>query len=255
MPINASVRGSFGSQGKFGKARIDGLTQATAAPSGVYLRNTLGITTDGVYWLNPTGSNAFQAYVINSRDGGGWVKFLQYHAGTDLSGTNALNAGGTWTTSEISLSAGKLRTADINALITGNQFLFRVTGGTDPLLNNRAGTGKFSYATTLGPWGTDVDPTLAYTLSLDNDNNGTYDESVNYTNDPQGRCTHASGVFQWYSDHNYTGAAICWGFYPSWMGTNLHWMGGGGKYSGGELYWGSASYAGSNATAASLFVR
>jgi len=254
MPINSTVRGSFGAQGKFGRPRLDGSNAAAAAPSGLYLRNTLGITTDGTYWLNPTGTNAFQAYVINSRDGGGWVKFLQYHAGTDLSSTAAVNPGGTWTNSEISLSAGKLRHADINALITGSSALVRVTGGTDPLFNNRAGTGKFTIPGTLGPWGTDVDPTN-YTWSQDNNNDGTYDFALTYTNDPQGRCSHGSGVWQWYSDHNYTNTPICWGFYPAYFGSNLHPFNAGGSQSGGELWWGSSTYSGSNATAASIFIK
>jgi hypothetical protein len=243
----------FGNTASSGSA-IDGLSASTAAPSGVYLRNTLGITTDGTYWLNPTGSNAFQAYVINSRDGGGWVKFLQYGSGQDISTTSAVNQNGNWTQAEVSVNnPGKLSQTDINALTTGNSFLFRVAGSSDILLNSGAGTGKFTYASNLAPWGADVDPTQAYTLLLDKTNDGTYEESKGYTNDPQGRCTHtgggASGAFYWYTDHNYTNNAICWSFKDRYMGSNLHWMAGNGGYAGGEIYFGNGG------TACSLFIK
>jgi len=242
---------------------LDGSSQSSAAPSGKYLYDTLGIRTDGVYWLNPTGSNAFQAYVINSRDGGGWVKFLQYYNGADLATTSAVNENGSWINSEINTNqAGKLRHVDISALTTGNSFLFRVTGSSDALLYNRAGTGKFSAPGKLVPWGTDVDPTF-HKWAVDINNSGTYPYYCNYGNDGQGRCTHGSGAYQWYSDHNYTnlesnfpaglGAPICWGFYPAYMGTNLHFMSGvNSTQSNGELWWGSSRDSG---TAAAIFVK
>lgn len=227
-------------------------SEANPAVSGIQLKNA-GFPS-GTYWLNPTGSYPFQAYVLNDRDGGGWVKFLQYGSGQDISTTNDVNKNGSWTSSEISVNApGKLRQADINALTTGNSFLFRVAGSTDILLNNGAGTGKFTYATNLTPWGVDVDPTQAYTLSLDKTNDGVYEESKNYTNDPQNRCIHtgggASNAFYWYTDHNYTNNAICWSFKDRYMGSNLHWMAGNGGYAGGEIYYGNGG------TACSLFIK
>jgi hypothetical protein len=113
MPINSTVRGSFGPQGKFGRGPLG--TVSNPALSGVALYNS-GIRTDGTFWLNPTGTNAFQAYVINSRDGGGWVKVLQYYDNTTMSSSSAINQNGTWTTKERNLAAGKLATADITAL-------------------------------------------------------------------------------------------------------------------------------------------
>jgi hypothetical protein len=135
MPLLETIgSGSSRGLGRFGLRPIDGLTAASAAPSGLYLRNTLGYTTNGTYWLN-TGNGPFQAYVINDRDGGGWVKVLQYHNGTALGGSAAVNQNGTWTTQERNLAAGKLLTADITALHqTRTTFLARVysESGTGP---------------------------------------------------------------------------------------------------------------------------
>ena len=253
----------FGNTASSGSA-IDGLSAATAAPSGLYLRNTLGITTDGTYWLNPTGSNAFQAYVINSRDGGGWVKAISYNNSVDLSTSNAVNQNGSWVNQERGLYAGKLRTADFNALQTSNAYLMRCEGSpassgssqtTDNLFNNGAGTGKLEYTIgNLPSWGTDLDPT-GYTLRLSTNSSSTYQFFCTYTNDPQGRCGHGSSQFQWISDHNYfsssnsfpagLGIPICWGHYPQWTGTNLHWMSGiANTQSGGEIYWGKNAASG-----------
>jgi hypothetical protein len=260
MPINSTVRGSFGPQGKFGKGALGTISNPALSGKALY---DAGIRTDGIFWLNPTGTNAFQAYVINSRDGGGWVKFLQYYNGADLSGTASVNENGSWINSEINTNqAGKLRTADINSLITGNSFLFRVTGSADRILNDRQGTGKYTGSTVLPAWGTDRDPS-SHSWYVDINNSGTYPYYANYGNDPQGRCTHGSGVYQWPSDHNYNGLSgalptglgypICWGFYPAYMGTNLHFMSGiANNQSNGELWWGSSRDTG---TAASVFVK
>ena len=350
-------------------------SQANPATNGSALY-AAGNRTDGVYWLNPTGSNAFQAYVINSRDGGGWVKAVQWYASTDLSNTASVNPTGTWINAESNLAAGKLRHADITALSTNNSILMKAnntnpssahrywkyrvgsaieghfprasrlgfvtlnayttittfttdncsdsgtipgtgteytydfttptvvagafiystygggsrqnnvdllwsddntnwtlwetvnqrnntacgiqaafpsTGGRDPLFMFGGGTGKITYTGTLPSYGTDLDPTSNYTLSVDGNNNGTYTYYNIYTNDTRGRCTHATaGTYQWISDHNYNsagsnfptglGVPICWGFYPNYVGTNLHFMSGTPNYqSNGELYWGSSS--------------
>lgn len=388
MPLIETIgSGSARGFGRAGSRRIDGLSQDSAAPSAIYLRDTLGYTTNGTYWLNPTGTNAFQAWCIMDRDGGGWVKVLSYNNNTSLNTAAAVNANGSWTTREINLAAGKLATADINALhqtkttslwrvqsglsgahrywryrigaaLSGGSHFPRVSrigltvnnsatssygtdynvvvfnadncadngeipsngnswtydfgsavevtgsyinsvfaggyrgstcfvewsdnnsswttawtgpvtnngnqcgvirfgmGSFDPLWNWGAGTCKYVENQNMPQWGTDRDPT-GYTLSLDSSSNGTYANSKTYTNDAQGRCTHDSGgAFMWSSDHNYSNAAICWGFYPGWLGSNLHWMGGNGDsssigygYAGGEIYFGRTS------NAAAVYVR
>lgn len=240
-----------------GKAPINrsaGLgTIQNPATSGVQLYNA-GFRADGVYYLNPTGNNVFKAYVILSRDGGGWVKVLQYNSNTNLSGTSAVNQDGSWCEAEINLAPGRLSTADITALQTSTTYLFRVKGGTDNLLNNGLGTGKFEYsAGTIAPWGTLFDPTANYTLKLDMTSDGTYEYYATYSNDARGLCGHGGNTsWQWVSDHNYAyvsgsipsslNTAQCWGHYPNYAGTNLHWMSGiAGVQSGGEILWGNLS--------------
>jgi hypothetical protein len=354
-------------------APLGSITNPASSGSALY---AAGNRTDGVYYLNPTGSNVFQAYVINSRDGGGWVKAVQWYASTDMSTTASVNPTGTWINAESNLAAGKLRHADITALNTTNSILMKAnntnpssahrywkyrigaaieghfprssrlgfvtlnayttittfttdncadsgtipsqgteytydfttptvvagafiystygsgsrqcnvdilwsddntnftlwetvnqrnntacgiqtafpsTAGRDALFMYGGGTGKITYTSTLPSYGTDLDPTSNYTLSLDGNNNGTYTYYCTYSNDTRARCTHnTAGTYQWISDHNYNsvasnfptglGVPICWGFYPNYTGTNLHFMSGVPAYqSNGELYWGSSS--------------
>ena len=63
------------SRTKGGIVPNNGSTEATAAPSAVYLRDTLGITTSGNYWIRPTGyaGAARLLYCDMTNQGGGWV--------------------------------------------------------------------------------------------------------------------------------------------------------------------------------------
>ena len=100
---------------------------------------------DGVYWFqDPKGSNTvYSTYCIMQKYGGGWMKVCQYYNDTGINNqTGAVNANGDWVNAEISLHAGKMHNSDI-ARNKGTEFLFRVTGGSDPLLNNGNGTGYF----------------------------------------------------------------------------------------------------------------
>jgi len=140
-----------------------------------------------------------------------------------------------------------------NNTACGIQAAFPSAAGRDPLFMFGGGSGKISYTGTLPAYGTDLDPTANYTLAVDGNNNGTYTYYNTYSNDTRGRCTHnTAGTYQWISDHNYTsvaanfptaqGAPICWGFYPNYVGTNLHFMSGTPNLqSNGELYWGNTS--------------
>lgn len=249
-------------------------TQGNPATSAAAIKAANPSATDGVYWIKPTGGSgtAFQTYCIMSRDGGGWMKILQYYGGTNMNNSSAINASGTWINAEINGAAGKLSNTDILALQstgTNTSFLFRVTGGSDNLLNNGVGTGKFTVASgTLGNWGTAIDPTTTHTLSLDMTSDGTYEYSCTYTNDTRSLCgpdNYWSGVGGgaiWYIDHNYngtfsasppnsSGVPICYGFDATGFGTNLHWMSGLSTGSGASIGWGGTS----NSSSAAIFIK
>lgn len=243
-------------------------TEANPAVSGVDLYDR-GFRTDGTYWINPTGSYAFPAYIILSRYGGGYVKFVQYYGGASLSGSGETNNGGTWTTAEINQAAGKIRTADITALNTTQSVLCRVTGGSDPLFNNGSGTARLRYLKGAFPtWGTDQQPSIGsvFLWELDNTSNGSFDYVYRYViGRLNGRCAHAPSI--WTSDHNSPpdsgsgwqvgptptsqGAEICWTVGESGVYTNLHPWSGTSTSSGGGINWGT----GSNASAWAFYIK
>ena len=240
----------------------DGSSPLRAASSASAIKALTGTTTDGVYWLKGAASGlAFPAWCIMNRDGGGWVKVLQFNNATSLTTTSAVNGNGTWTTAEINLAPGKIATADWNALKTEESFLFRVSGGSsisNNLLNTDAGTGKLIYHGTLPPWGTDIDPQFGYSLSLDMNSDGGYDYAADYVVDGRGRCNHTTSY--WISDHNYSATwmpqapynsvAMCWTIGGDRVVTNLHWMSGLSTQSGGDANWGGVS-----TTAWAIYIR
>lgn len=240
----------------------DGSSAARAAISASAIKTLTGTNSNGVYWIKPpTGGSgaAFQVYCVMDRYGGGWMKFLQWFGGTDMNNANAINAGGAWCSADINGAAGKLANSDIHALQANgvnNSFLMRVGGGGDNLFNNGSGTGKFQLASgSLSNWGTDIDPTSTYTLSLDTSSNDSWDYVVQYTNDPQGRCGHTAGGSKlWYSDHNYNWTILagsppnssypqCFSIGQYGLITNLHWMSGQPTQSAGEIQWGTSAGA------------
>jgi len=235
------------------RTALDGTDPMHAGTSAAAIKALTGTTVDGMYWLKPTGGSGqpFQAYCIMSRDGGGWVKALQYNSAVGMTTAEFVNYNGQWCSQEINLCAGKIAAADWNALNTTNSFLFRVKGTADPLLNAGAGTGKLTYSGSLTPFGTDLDPTSNYTLSLDMTSDGSYEYSCTYTNDARGRCNSTTNY--WISDHNYNGtfngsappnsAGVpqCWTIGTDRVVTNLHWMSGTSVGSGGNLALGSGA--------------
>lgn len=73
-----------------GLGSLDGSTENRAAPSATYLRDVVGLTTSGVYWIKNTSmSQAVQVYCDLSYDGGGYMLLAYgYVANT---GDNSLN--------------------------------------------------------------------------------------------------------------------------------------------------------------------
>jgi hypothetical protein len=227
-------------------------SSAETAASGTAALRSAGITQSGTYWLCPTGGSGipFQAYCIMGRDGD-WVKVAQFNNATSLATTLPVNQNGDWKNLEVNLAAGKIATADWTALMQNNTFLMRVTGGSDNLFRSGAGAGKLQYYGSLTPYGTDLDPTVQYTLSLDMSCKGSYEYSASYTSDTRTRCNATTNY--WISDHNYNGAfaangtppynsiPICWTIGTDRVVTNLHWMSGYATQSTGSTVWGADS--------------
>lgn len=185
MPLIETIGSSSAKAfGLTGLKAIDGLQAGTAAPSARYLYDTLGYRTNGAYWLNPTGTNPFKAWCIMDRDGGGWVKVAQYYNGTDISGASAINENGTWTTQERNLAAGKLRTADIDALHqTKTTFLTRVlqtTSGAHRYWRYRVGSSSDSYTTNHFPRAARIGLTINNSLTS---SHGTDQDIIVFTPD------------------------------------------------------------------------
>lgn len=85
----------FRSQGEWvdvGTVVLDGSTEALAAPSGTYLYDELGYTTDGIYWIKPTnyGGSAIQCRVwfSNSSYGRGAVLVASYGSQSGFAQSN-----------------------------------------------------------------------------------------------------------------------------------------------------------------------
>jgi hypothetical protein len=61
---------------------LDGSTEQKAAPSAIYLRDIVGITTSGNYWIKPTGQTAYQIYCDMTNQNGGWMLVAVGREGT-----------------------------------------------------------------------------------------------------------------------------------------------------------------------------
>ena len=171
------------------------------------------------------------------------------------------NDGSNWST----VFTGNMYAGGTCGIIEGNSITYSPSGNPhrDALFNLHNGIGGyFTSSGVLSNWGTDVDPTTTYDWRLDRTSNGTWDYTVTYGNDTQGRCAHSgAGSKVWYSDHNYNGSPgdingigmpICWSIGTNGIATNLHWMSQANwpnlnsstpGQSAGEVYWGTDSVA------------
>ena len=239
----------------------DGSSSARAATSAVALNN-LGITTDGVYWLQPSGGSGspFQTYCILSKYGGGFVKIAQFYNGANILGTSgAINSGGGWINSAKNLNDGKLANSDIHALQangTNKECLVTVTdgGSSDTLLHNsnsstNRGFGLYKFVTgTMPNFGTGAQMSGTWETYEDSDDDGIFEQATQYsgTTSP---CGHATSL--WFEGHNggttiipsggsvNHGAGICWTWAGNSWHTNMHfWTGNTSTSSGGSVQWG-----------------
>jgi len=238
----------------------DGSTQALAVGSGADLV-ALGITTDGTYWLQPSGGSgtAFQAYVVNSKYGGGWVKVAQYYNGQSiLNNSSAVNAGSNWTQSLKSLHSGKLSNTDIHALQsngTNDSILMTISDGgiSDDLARDSGGTNrgflKYYVSGGLSNFGTNLQVSTTNRWHLDSDANGTFELVGEYgsSGTPCNHTTsywvvaHTSGTFITGSPTNGNPTDMCFTFGDTGLHTNLHPYTGTSNASGGNIQWGTSS--------------
>jgi hypothetical protein len=86
MPLLETI-GSSSSRGvgQFGTVLLNGLVEATAAPSGTYLKQSYPTASSGYYWIKPTGysGSAVKTYVDMTNDGGGWVLIAKGRQSSD----------------------------------------------------------------------------------------------------------------------------------------------------------------------------
>jgi hypothetical protein len=81
MPFISSVRGSYGAQGRFGRARNPlGLNSSSPASSARAILFNEPTSQSGLYWIND-GVDTFQVYCDMTRNGGGWMLVASIRGG------------------------------------------------------------------------------------------------------------------------------------------------------------------------------
>jgi hypothetical protein len=73
----------------------DGSSAALAADSAVYLRDVVGETSDGTYWINVDGTPT-EIYCIFSKNGGGWMSFASADTNSEWFPGNAGGNSADW---------------------------------------------------------------------------------------------------------------------------------------------------------------
>lgn len=220
--------------------RPDGSSQSSAAVSCKALQAVYPTAPDGSYWIDPDGgatTNAFKAYCLMSRAGGGWTKALQFDNATNLGAIAAVNVNGTWT--QGTSGAGKLSAAEVALLWSRRVFLMRTASPSDgTFLAN--GAGYLVWTATGGTmwteWGTSYRP-ASYRLDCERTGDDIVDEVRDYPGPTSTPCPHGT---YWLYDHTAkvgsTGCCdICYGFTQSVFTSNLHFCGNGAAQSGGNI--------------------
>jgi hypothetical protein len=116
-----------GSRGSF---RADGSTAARAARSPAALRS-LGITTNGGYWIAPIGQTAYLTYIkFNYLDGGDWMLLLKVHNAGDITAGSSYWTNNTLQNqSDMSLTSGNWAKYGIWNTYTFNRLAMQMTNG------------------------------------------------------------------------------------------------------------------------------
>ncbi len=136
------------SRTKGGLVPNNGSTEASAAPSAVYLRDTIGITTSGNYWIKPTGysGSAKLLWCDMTNLGGGWVLIGKGRQSNDNSGgwfgtNNELSVSGLLQANAFSAGISKVDQEFVNRLMNGT-----TSGWTNGNANNYLVANRISNA-------------------------------------------------------------------------------------------------------------
>lgn len=163
MPQFPSSRGASGiwSLNKHRKARmgnnlppaLDGSTEALAAPSAIYLRDEIGITTSGNYWIKPTNYSgaAVRLWCDMSNTGGGWVLIGKGRQSSDDSGgwfgtENELTVSGLLQENAFSAGISKVSSSFVNYLMNGTANGWKNFDGDNFLVANRISNATDGYS-------------------------------------------------------------------------------------------------------------
>ena len=134
-------------------ALINGSSEAAAAPSAVYLRDTAGITVSGNYWIKPTGYSgaAVLLWCDMTNLGGGWVLIGKGRQSSDNSGgwfgtNNELSLSGLQQANAFSAGISKVSSSFVNYLMNGTASGWKNFDGENYLVANRISNATDGYS-------------------------------------------------------------------------------------------------------------
>jgi hypothetical protein len=134
-------------------APINGSTAAQAAPSAVYLRDTVGITTSGNYWIKPTGyvGDAVLLWCDMTNLGGGWVLIGKGRQSSDNAGgwfgtNNELSVSGLQQENAFAAGVSKVSSSFVNYLMNGTASGWQSGNANNYLVANRISNATDGYA-------------------------------------------------------------------------------------------------------------
>jgi hypothetical protein len=137
---------------KGGVVPNDGSTENRAAPSALFLRNDLGITTSGNYWIKPTGyATAKLLWCDMTNLGGGWVLIGKGRQSSDNNGgwfgtESELSVSGLVQANAFSAGISKVDSEFVNRLMNGTTSGWQNANANNFLVANRISNATDGYA-------------------------------------------------------------------------------------------------------------
>ena len=131
----------------------DGSTEAQAAPSAIFLRDEMGITTSGNYWIKPANYNgsAVRLWCDMTNLRGGWVLIGKGRQSSDNSGgwfgtENELSVSGLLQENAFSTGVSKVSSSFVNFLMSGTANGWKNFDGDNYLVVNRISNATDGYS-------------------------------------------------------------------------------------------------------------